>query len=67
MLSVHYAEWCKQAHYAECSYAECCNAECRGAMLKYGFASFNLCFIASVLYCYPIVHLGLGGSLGAVL
>ncbi len=41
MLSVNYAECCKQAYYAECRYAECryvewrydeCRyAECRGA------------------------------------
>ncbi len=36
MLSVNYAESCKQAycaecHYAECRYAECRYAECHGA------------------------------------
>ncbi len=37
MLSVNYAECCKQAHnaeyrYAECRYAERRYAECRGAI-----------------------------------
>ncbi len=32
MLSVIYAVYCKQAHYAECHYAECCYAECHGAI-----------------------------------
>ncbi len=31
MISVIHAEFCKQAHYAECHYAECRYAECRGA------------------------------------
>ncbi len=31
MLSVIYAQWHKQAHYADWHYVECRYAECRGA------------------------------------
>ncbi len=30
MLSVNYAEYCKQAHYTEYHYAECHYADCHG-------------------------------------
>ncbi len=48
MLSVNYAQCCKQAHYAECRYAECRYAECRGALFRATLCSLIL---------EPTVHL----------
>jgi hypothetical protein len=34
LLSVIYAEYCKQTHFVESRYANCRNAECRGAFFN---------------------------------